>query len=95
MRTYEIVIVARPDLRDEDFESLLDTVKGWVEAAQGEVSQIDRWGRRRLAYTIAKQREGQYVLLRAQLPSAAPAELERNLRINENVLRFLISREDD
>ncbi len=82
MRTYEIVIVARPDLRDEDFESLLNTIKGWVEAAKGEVSQIDRWGRRRLAYAIAKQREGQYVLLRAQLPSAAPAELERNLRKN-------------
>lgn len=92
MRTYEIAVVMRGDLGDEDRTSLLDTIQGWIRANKGEVVKVDHWGRRRLAYQIGSQRDGYYTLITADLPAAAPAEIERNLRITENVLRFLITR---
>ena len=95
MRKYEVVIVMRGDLADEDRTSQLDTIQGWIKASDGNVVKVDHWGRRRLAYQIRNQRDGYYTLILAELPAQAPAEIERNLRISENVLRFLITREDE
>ncbi len=95
MRNYEIMVVVRADLNEADLHSQLDTIKSWITAKEGKVSQVDLWGRRRLAYPIAKQRDGFYVLMKAELPTAAPSEIERNLRISENVLRFLVIKEDE
>jgi small subunit ribosomal protein S6 len=95
MRLYELAVVIRADISDEDQATQLATIQGWVEAAGGKVLQVDRWGRRRLAYPIAKQRDGYYTIMKAELPPKAPAELERNLRIAENVLRYLITREGE
>ena len=53
------------------------------------------WGRRRLAYPIAKQSEGQYVLIQSEMPTAGTAELERNMRLNEQIMRFQVIRTDD
>jgi small subunit ribosomal protein S6 len=95
MRLYELAVVTRADLSDEDQATQLATIQGWIETAGGKVLQVDRWGRRRLAYPIAKQRDGYYAIMKAELPPNAPADLERNLRIAENVLRYLITREGE
>jgi small subunit ribosomal protein S6 len=95
MRNYEIMFIAHPDLDEPSLNALLERARGWVAAAGGEVSQVDLWGRRRLAYPIRKQSEGQYVLMQALMPATATAELERNMRLNEQVMRFQVIRTDE
>jgi len=77
MRTYEVMFIAHPDLDDSALQALVDRAKSWVTAAGGEVTQVDVWGRRRLAYVIKKQKEGQYILM--QTTMAAPATVELSL----------------
>lgn len=91
MRNYELVCIIQPDLDETAFNSLLDRVKGWVTESGGSVDKVDVWGRRRLAFPIHKQREGQYVLLNVSLKPAATAELERNIRFQETVLRHMLT----
>ena len=95
MRSYEVMFIAHPELDDVSLNALLDKAKGWVTAAGGEVTQVDLWGRRRLAYTIRKQHEGQYILMQTQMTPNATRELERNLRLTEQVMRFQMIRTDD
>ena len=90
IRPYEVTLVVRPDMDDTAFTGVVDKVKGWITTAGGTVNQTNVWGRRRLAYPIKKLTEGQYVLLLADLPSQALARLERDLRLSEEILRFLI-----
>lgn len=91
MHNYELVCIVHPDLDENAFKGVLEKVSNWVTDFGGNVEKLDVWGRRRLAYTIRKQREGQYaVMYLAMLPVAA-AELERNLRFQENVLRFMLA----
>jgi small subunit ribosomal protein S6 len=70
---------------------LVDRVKGWITTSGGVVGDVDVWGRRRLAYAIKRQTEGQYVFVPAQIPAEAARELERNLRLTEQVMRFMIT----
>jgi small subunit ribosomal protein S6 len=91
MRNYEVALIAHPDLNDEAVTGLIDRLKGWIAAGGGTVGSIDQWGRRRLAYRIRKQQEGQYIFVPAQMPPTATRELERNLRLTEPILRFLIT----
>jgi small subunit ribosomal protein S6 len=73
----------------------LDKAKGWVTTGGGNVTQVDLWGRRRLAYPIRKQKEGQYVLMQTEMEANGTHELERNLRLNEQVMRFQVVRTDE
>ena len=95
LRTYEMAVVMRGDLPEEGRTDQLDTIQGWIEANQGSVTKIDDWGRRRLAYEIRDQRDGFYSIITAELPAHAPAEIERNMHISDNILRYLIIREDE
>ena len=95
MRNYEVAFIAHPDLDEESFKALIEKVKGWIVAGGGAVGEPELWGRRRLAYPIHKQREGQYVFLPAQLTPAATGELERNLRLTETIMRFMITAIED
>jgi small subunit ribosomal protein S6 len=70
---------------------VVDRVSGWVTEAGGSVDKVDIWGRRRLAYQIRKQREGQYVLLNVTLDPQSTSDLERNIRYLEPVLRHMLS----
>lgn len=94
MRSYEIMFIAHPDLDDASLTALVDRAKGWVTSTGGQVTQVDLWGRRRLAYTIRKQNEGQYILMQTQMPSTATSEVERNMRLTEQVMRFQVVRTD-
>ena len=91
MRKYELVCVFQPDLDETAFNGLLDRVKGWVTESGGAVDKVDMWGRRKLAYNIHKQREGQFVLLNISLKPTATTELERNLRYQEPIMRHMLS----
>ena len=91
MRNYELVCIVQPDLDETAFNGVLDRVKGWVTESGGSVDKVDVWGRRRLAFPIHKQREGQYVLLNVSLKPATTAELERNIRFQETVLRHMLT----
>jgi small subunit ribosomal protein S6 len=89
MRDYELTFILPAQLDEETLQGLVDRVKGWIEATGGTVQRIDQWGRRRLAYTIEKQREGHYVFMLTRLQPAQVAAVERNLRLTEEILRFL------
>jgi small subunit ribosomal protein S6 len=95
MRNYEVVFIVHPDLEESAFNDIVDRVKGWITSSDGIISKVDIWGKRKLAYPLRKQREGQYVLMQAEMPPALCAELERNLRLTEPVLRHLIILEDN
>lgn len=91
MHNYEIVLIVHPELDEAAFNAALDKVKGWITTSGGTISKVDVWGKRRMAYAIRKQREGQYVLINAEFAPAFTADLERNLRFLEPVIRFMIT----
>jgi small subunit ribosomal protein S6 len=90
MRNYELVCIVHPDLDETAFNGVLEKVKGWIGEGNGTLTKVDVWGRRRMAYTIRKQREGQYVLFEFQLEPTFSATLDRNIRFLEPVLRHMI-----
>ena len=90
MKDYELVVIVHPDLDEGALNAVIEKVKGWIVDAGGTVAKVDTWGRRRMAYLIRKQHEGQYVLFQAQIAPTFTAELERNLRFLEPVMRFMI-----
>ena len=94
-REYELTFVIRPDMDDEGFASVRDKVAGYVQAAGGEITSANPWGRRRLAYPIRRFVEGYYVFMLTQLEPNALPDLERSMRLNEDVIRHLAVRKDE
>jgi len=95
MRTYEVILIVHPDLDEAALTGVVDKTKGWITDAGGTIDKVDLWGKRHLAFSIKKQRDGQYVLIQAQLEPSATAELDRNLRFLEPVIRFMIANKDE
>ncbi len=95
MRDYELVFIAVPTLDDEALAALTDRVTGWITGAGGTVGSTKVWGRQKLAYAIRKQTEGIYVQVNFQLVPSASRDLERNLQIEEQVMRHLVVRTDE
>jgi small subunit ribosomal protein S6 len=89
VRSYEIIFILDPALADDGVEAAVTAAKGVLAKAGGEVVEIQKWGKKRLAYDIKKRREGHYIYFRAQAPGKAVAELERHLKIAEPVLKYL------
>ena len=95
MAFYEHVVIARQDISPQQAEALNDQLKAIIEEGGGSVAKIEYWGLRNLTYRIKKNRKGHYSLLALDAPSAAVKEMERQLAINEDVLRFLTIRVDE
>lgn len=95
MALYECVLIARQDISATQVEGLVDQFAGIVEANGGRIAKKELWGLRTLAYRIKKNRKGHYALLNLDAPAPAVAEMERNMRINEDVLRYLTVRVDE
>jgi small subunit ribosomal protein S6 len=91
MRTYEVVIIAQADLDENAFNALIEKVSGWITTAGGTVAKVDRWGKRHMAYRIRKQSEGQYVVFTVQMAPTYSVELERNMRLQETIMRFMVT----
>ncbi len=95
MRDYELTFIARPELDEAGLAAVETKVKGFVTNSGGQIAQVEHWGRHQLAYPIKKVGEGQYIFMRVQLPAQAPRELERQLQLTEDVLRYLLVREEE
>jgi len=95
MRNYELMFILHPDLDEANVESNVERVKSWITESGGSVIKQELWGKRRLSYKIRKQAEGIYVLLQASLEPSFTAELERNLRLTEQIMRFLLTAMDE
>lgn len=91
MRKYELVCIVHPDLDEAAFTAVIDKVKEWIAEANGSVDKVDIWGRKRMAYAIKKQREGQYVLFNVSLEPATTAILDQNLRFLEPIIRYMLT----
>jgi small subunit ribosomal protein S6 len=94
-RTYELMFIVRPDMADEDLEKLVSTLETIVTSAAGAVKNVERMGKRRLAYVVRKFREGIYVLMTIEGTGAVVHELERRLRVTEQVIKFITVRVDE
>lgn len=93
-RNYEIAYIADPDLEEEALTALEETVKSWIEAADGKTTNVERWGKRKLAYAIRKRSDGYYFILQTEMPPQAGRAIERDLGLNEQVLRYLLTSRD-
>ena len=95
MQKYETMYILQSQLEEEKIEELIEKFKSIVEREGGEVSNLDKWGKKKLAYEVKKQKEGFYVLMNYTAPSKACEELERSFRITDGVLRYLIVQEEE
>ena len=95
MAFYEHVVISRQDISPQQAEALNDTLKALIEEGGGTVAKIEYWGLRNLTYRVKKNRKGHYSLLGIDAPASAVKEMERQLSINEDVLRFMTIRVDE
>lgn len=91
---YEMTYILNPVLDDDKFKELVDTINKLIEDNGGEIVDVDEWGVRQLAYPIEKKNSGYYVNLYFEAPKTAIEPVERNLRINDNVMRYLTLKYD-
>jgi small subunit ribosomal protein S6 len=94
MPLYEHVFLARQDVTPQQVESMVDQYKGVVESNGGKIEKTEMWGVKSLAYRIKKNRKAHFALFNLDAPPAAVAEMERQMRINEDILRFITVRVD-
>lgn len=95
MRTYELVMIITPDLDEDGLNAIVERVQGVLTDNGGELVTTEHMGHRKLAYPIRKRTEGHYVLIHAQLERQAILELERFIKLSEDVLRHLLVRLDE
>lgn len=95
MALYECVFIARQDIASTQVEGLVEQFSNILTENQGSVAKQEYWGLRNLAYRIKKNRKGHYVLLNIDAPADAVHEMERNMRLNDDVLRYLTTRVDE
>ena len=94
MINYEVMFVIDPAIEDDKKEATIEAVKG-INAAEGEVGNADVWGMKKLAYPIQKKTEGYYVVIEFKAQPTLPAELDRRLKISDNVIRHIIINKDE
>lgn len=94
MSNYEVMFILDPTLEDEKKETTIATVQDII-AADGEVGKVDVWGMRKLAYPIQKKNEGYYVVVEFKGNPTLPKELDRRMRISDNIIRHLIINKDE
>ena len=96
MKKYEVAIVASANLSDEERAAVIEQIKGYIAKYQGTVTDVEEWGKRRLAYEIRKEIEGYYYFIQVEAEPTMAVELEKDLRIMmETVLRYLIVSVDE
>ncbi len=94
MNQYELCLVLDSKISDEDRAGTLDQAKAVIERFEGRIKDVDEWGKKRLAYEIQKMWEGYYYFIHFDAVPGAPAEIEARMRIMDNVLRYLIVRDE-
>ena len=94
MNKYELAVVVSAKIEDDERAATVEKCKALVERFGGQVTNVDDWGKRKLAYEIKKVNEGFFSFTTFEAPATAPAEIESRIRIMENVLRYLIVRKE-
>ena len=92
MTKYELALVVNAKLEDEERLATVEKAKEYITRFGGVITNVDDWGKKRLAYEIQKMKEGYYYFIQFDADAACPAELEKRVRIMDNVLRYLIVR---
>ena len=95
MNKYELAVAVSEKIEDDERAATIDKVKAYVERFGGQITNIDEWGKRRLAYEVQHMKEAFYYFIQFDAEPAAPAEIEDNIRIMENIVRFLCVRQDE
>jgi len=91
---YETLYIVTPELEDEAIQGVIKKFSDVIAANGGQVEKVDEWGRRKLAYPIDYKTEGYYVLVDFEAAPELPRELERNFKIDESILRYMVVRKD-
>ncbi|HVJ08646.1 MAG TPA: 30S ribosomal protein S6 [Acidisarcina sp.] len=94
-RVYEVMFIVRPDIQDEELDKVVAALEGTVTNGGGVLKSTEKLGRRKLAYTVRKFNDGNYVLLTVEADGKLIAELERRLRVTEPVIKFITVRMDE
>ena len=94
MNKYELAVIVNVKLEDEERAATIEKVKEYIVRFGGTVTNVDDWGKKRLAYEIQKMKEGYYYFIQFDADSTTPNEIEQRIRIMENVIRFLCIRQD-
>ncbi|NLK27644.1 MAG: 30S ribosomal protein S6 [Clostridiales bacterium] len=94
MNKYELALVVNAKIEDEARLATLEAVKDLITRFGGSVTNVDDWGKKRLAYEILKMKEGYYYFIQFDADSTVPGEIEQRIRIMENVIRYLCIRQD-
>ena len=94
MYDYEVALIIRPEVEDEGQEAIIERLSQILVADGGQVANVEKWGRRRLAYPINKVDEGFYYFIQGQFSASVLPELERNVRLSESILRHMVLRTD-
>jgi small subunit ribosomal protein S6 len=94
MNKYELAVVVSAKIEDDARLATIERVQKYVTRFGGTITNVDEWGKRKLAYEIQKMREGFYYFITFEAEATAPAEIEGRLRIMDNVIRFLVVRQE-
>ncbi len=94
MNKYELAVVLNAKIEDEERAAALEKVKNYITRFGGTITNVDEWGKKRLAYEIQKMKEGYYYFIQFDAESTAPAEIENRVRIMENVIRYLCVKQE-
>lgn len=94
MRSYELMCLIRPELTEEEIQSLSQEIQNDMQNLGGEVKNVDLWGKKILAYPIKKRKEGYYIVYNFLFPTNQLRELERRLKLREDILRYLLILKD-
>ncbi|MCM1467004.1 MAG: 30S ribosomal protein S6 [Alistipes sp.] len=95
MNKYELAVVVSAKVEDDVRVAAIEQVKEYITRFGGNITNVDEWGKKKLAYEIQKMKEGFYYFIKFESDANCPNELEKNIRIMENVIRYLIVREEE
>ena len=94
MNKYELALVINAKIEDEERAAVLEKVKNYITRFGGTITNVDEWGKKRLAYEIQKMKEAYYYFIHFESDAETPSEIEQRIRIMDNVIRFLCVRQD-
>ncbi|MBR3642416.1 MAG: 30S ribosomal protein S6 [Lachnospiraceae bacterium] len=94
MSKYELCVVLNAKIEDEERAAVLEKIKGYITRFGGTITNVDEWGKKKLAYEVQKMTEGFYYFIQFDAETDAPREIENRVRIMENVMRFLVVKQD-
>ena len=95
MNKYELAVVVSAKIEDDERAAVVDKCKALVERFGGNITEVDEWGKKKLAYEVQKMKEGYYYFVHFDAEATVPAEIESRVRIMDNVIRYLCVRQDE